>query len=75
MQKQTSHKQYKSSLTIVSKTNFGTQLMLLLHVLHAGLVQKCFLLGGGGHGHGHGCLLMFWDLRVGTFSRWALIRR
>ena len=46
----------KSSLTSVSKTNFGTQLMLLL--LHAGLVQKYFLLGGGG---------------VGAYSRVALI--
>ena len=45
----TSHKQYKSSLTTVSKTNFGTQLTLaaLLLLLHAWLVQKCFSLRGG----------------------------
>ena len=39
---------YNSSLTTISKTNFGTQLTLLL--LRAGLVQKCFLLGRGGVG-------------------------
>ena len=37
-----------SSLTTVCKTNLRTQLTLLL--LHAGLVQKCFLLGGGCEG-------------------------
>ena len=37
--------EYKSSLITVSKTNFGTQLTLLL--LHAGLVQKCFFVGKG----------------------------
>ena len=31
---------------------------LLLHVFHAGLVQKCILLGGSG---------------VGAYSRWALV--
>ena len=31
------------SMTMVSETNFGTQLTLL--VLHAGLVQKCFFVG------------------------------
>ena len=55
-----SHRQYKSSPTTISKANFGIQLTLLL--LHAGLVQRCFLLGGGwgwalikflGYQHGH----------------------
>ena len=58
-----SHKQYNSSLTTVSKTNFGTQLALLL--LHAGLVQKCFLLGGRWGGR----LLTF----LGFQGAWAFI--
>ena len=55
-----SHEQ--SSLTVVSKSNLGTQLTLLL--LHSGLVQKCYLLGGGRGAR----LLSSWA------SVWALIK-
>ena len=63
-----------------SETNFGTQFQLTLLSLYAGLVKKCFLLGGGGGGWSGrlfegGRLLTFWTFRVGVYSRWALIRR
>ena len=54
----TSHKQNKSSLATVSKTNIGTQLMLLL--LHTGLSAEMFWLGGGG-----GALITFLSFQGG----------
>ena len=50
-------------------------------LLHAGVVQKCFVLGEGWGwalikilGFQGGRLLSFWAFRVGAFSRWALIQ-
>ena len=50
--------------------------MLLL--LHTGLVQKSFLLGGGGRLFEGGHLFTFWAFRVGAYllfglSGWTLI--
>ena len=48
----------------LSKTNFGTQLTLLLHLFFKLHVQKCFLLGGGGVGTIHFLSFQGWLLHV-----------